>query len=111
MFNETSYTLGETPQWQQKGYPDKASCKAALGPGECGLLPSSGGTSTGGGFTPPPGAPTVGPGGTTGPQVPIDGAPQPGEAPPEGGGGLLSGIPTTYLLIGAVIIGLMVFKK
>jgi hypothetical protein len=107
MFNETTSYFGDSlnpsgaPVWQQLQFGSKTLWKQAG-------RPTSGAT-----FTPPP-------------QLPIGGVPTPiagaGNDPSalvpvatatSGGGiaGLLSNIPTTYLLIGGAIILLMVMKK
>jgi hypothetical protein len=118
MFNETSYSvLSDTviPAWQAAGFASKAEWKQAGGRA---ALTAGVPLAPGQTFIPPPGLPTIpGPAGSTPGQVtPVDstGAAVPGPASTgqQGGlGSLFSSIPSSYLLIGAVIIGIMVLKK
>lgn len=98
MFNECAQldaraTFGDVilsgePVWQQLGFPDKAAWKQA-------------GRPTGGA------AVTT----TSGSAVPGAGAGAGAGAGTATSGGLLSGIPTTYLFIGGAILLLMMMKK
>jgi hypothetical protein len=107
MFNETTSYFGDslnpggTSVWQQLQFGSKASWKQAGRP------------TSGAMFTPPPqlpigGVPTpiAGAGNDPSPLAPVATAASSG-----GIAGLLSSIPTTYLLIGGAIILLMVMKK
>lgn len=82
-----------SPLWQQLGFGAKGEWKRAG-------RPNAAGQTT----TPVGGNPLLLP-------APDSGGNVPAGDPAASGGGLLSGIPSSYLLIGAVVIGLMVFKK
>lgn len=95
MFLETAYlgdavNPGGTPLWQQQGFTDKASWKAAGRPGAP-VDTTTPAVDAGGGSSAAPGTPAA--------------------TAPAGGGGFLSGIPSNYLLIGGVIALLLVLKK
>ena len=84
---DAEYAAGSEPLWFQQGYASKAAWKAAN-----------------------PSTPDV-IGGAPGATTPGGAAPGAAAAPGASAGGFLSGIPTTYLLIGAAIIAVMVLKK
>lgn len=103
------------PAWQALGFPDKASWKAAGGRA---ALDAGVSLTPGSVFHAPGGLPTLpgSGGGVTGTGVPVggsgtDAAGAVDPAAAASSGGLLSGIPSTYLLIGAAVVILMVLKK
>jgi hypothetical protein len=111
MFNETSYTLGDTAKDYAAicaAHPNRPACLARAGGG--GLV------STGGGAVGIPGPdrqpgtpiPDMGTGGSA-----TGGGLTTGTDSSSGGGlsSFFSSIPTSYLLIGAAIIAVMVLKK
>lgn len=113
MFNETSFGdafnpgKGNIPVWQQLQFGTKAMWKQAG-------RPTDGATTA---FNPPPGLPTLPGSGVDGSATTIDpatGLPTTASASSSTSSSLSSlfaGIPSTYLLIGAAIILVMVMKK
>ncbi len=101
---------GGVPVWQQLGFASKAAWKQAGAPSEGATV----GTPV---FVPPPRLPAVGTGGTTGsgastvPIAPDSGGALAPVAEEPASGGFLSGIPSSWLLIGGAIALLMMMKK